>query len=108
MPVDQSSEHVILHCGTNNLPSEKNPESIAKIIITAKNAKIETFSVIFRNYPYNCKFNLKATETNNHLKDSFLKEKMPLIQLESRNTKYHWSSGSLHRNFKGYVKVRNV
>lgn len=79
--MNQSPNHIILHRGTNSLPKEENPESIAENIITAKKVKTKTNLVsISEIIPCNDKFNLKAMETNNHLKDSFFKERIPLIR----------------------------
>ena len=41
-----SPKQIILHCGTNNLPSSEDPETIAKNIINiAKNIKADTVTV---------------------------------------------------------------
>ena len=44
--VKLSPKQIILHCGTNNLPSSEDPETVAKNIINlAKNIKTDTAKV---------------------------------------------------------------
>ena len=44
--MNQSPNHIILHRGTNSLPKEENPESIAENIITAKKVKTKTMPTV--------------------------------------------------------------
>ena len=64
-----SPKQIILDCGTNNLPSIEDPETIAKNINIAKNIKADTVKVeILGIIPRWDTFNLKAKQVNETLK----------------------------------------
>ena len=68
--VKLSQKQLILHCGTNNLPSSEDPETIAKNIINlAKNIKTDTAKVAISGIiPRRDTFNLNAKQVNKTLK----------------------------------------
>ena len=62
-------KQIILHCGTNNLPSNEDPETIAKNIMNlAKNIKTDTTKVAISGIiPRRDTFNHKAKQVNQTL-----------------------------------------
>ena len=64
-------KQTILHCGTNNLPSSKDPETIAKNIMNlAKSIKTNTTKVaILGIIPRRDTFNFKAKQVNETLRE---------------------------------------
>ena len=99
-----SPKQIILHCGTNNLPSSEDPETIAKNIINlakADNAKVAISGII----PRRDAFNLKGKQVNETLKKACEEQKIPFILHHGINTRYHLNSRGLHLNDKGTTRI---
>ena len=103
--VKLSPNQIILHCGTNNLPSSEDPETITRSIINiAKNIKANNVKVavaISGIIPRRDTFNLKAKQVNETLKKICEEEKIPFISHHGINTRFHLNSRGLHLNDKG-------
>ena len=105
--VKLSPNQIILHCGTNNLPSSEDSETIAKSIINiAKNIKGDTVKVaILAVIPRRDTFNLKAKQVNETLKKICEEEKIPFISHHGINTRFHLNRRGLHLNDKGTSRL---
>ena len=102
-----SPKQIILQCGTNNLPSSEDPETIAKSIINlAKNIKADTAKVaVLGIIPRRDAFNLKTKQVNETLKKICEEEKVPFVLHHGINTHYHLNSRGLHLNNKGATRL---
>ena len=102
-----SPKQIILHCGTNNLPSSEDPETIAKNIINiAKNIKADTVKVAISGIILRRDtFNLKAKQVYETLKKIYEEEKIPFISHHGINTRFHLNSRGLHLNDKGATRL---
>ena len=102
--VKLSPNQIILHCGTNNLPSSEDPETITRSIINiAKNIKANNVKVavaISGIIPRRDTFNLKAKQVNETLKKICEEEKIPFISHHGINTRFYLNSRGLHLNDK--------
>ena len=100
--VTLSPKQIILHYGTNNLPSSEDPETIAKNITNlAKNIKAGTAKVAISGIiPTRDTFNLKAIQANETEKICE-EEKIPFISHHGINARFHLNSRGLHLNDKG-------
>ena len=107
--VKLSPNQIILHCGTNNLPSSEDPETITRSIINiAKNIKANNVKVavaISGIIPRRDTFNLKAKQVNETLKKICEEEKIPFISHHGINTRFHLNSRGLHLNDKGTSRL---
>ena len=107
--VKLSPNQIILHCGTNNLPSSEDPETITRSIINiAKNIKANNVKVavaISGIIPRRDTFNLKAKQENETLKKICKEEKIPFISHHAINTLFHLNSRGLHLNDKGATRL---
>ena len=105
--VKLSPKQIILHCGTNNLPSSEDPETIAKNIINlAKNIKADTAKVAISGIiPRTDAFNLKAKQVNETLKKICEEKKILFIPHHDINRHYHLNSRGLHLNDKGATRL---
>ena len=105
--VKLSPKQTILHCGTNNLPSSEDPETIPKNVINlAKKIKADTKKVAISGImPRRDAFNLKAKQVNETLKKICEEEKIPFISHHGINTHYHLNSRGLHLNDKGAPRL---
>ena len=105
--VKLSPNQIILHCGTNNLPSSEDSETIAKSIINiAKNIKGDTVKVaILAVIPRRDTFNLKAKQVNETLKKICEEEKIPFISRHGINTSFHLNSRGLHLSKEGTTQL---
>ena len=102
-----SPKQIILHCGTNNLPSSEDPETIAKNIINiAKNINADTVKVaISGKMPRRDTFNLKAKQVNETLKKICNEEKIPFLSHHGINIRFLLNSRGLHLNDKGATRL---
>ena len=96
-------KQTILHCGTNNLPSNEDPETIAKNIMNlAKNIKTDITKVAISGIiPRRDTFNHKAKQVNQTLKKIYEEENIPFISHHGINNRFHLNSRGLHLNDKG-------
>ena len=104
--VKLSPKQIILHCGTNNLPSSEDLETIANNINIAKNIKADTVKVeISGIIPRRDTFNLKAKQVNETLKKICKEEKIPFISYHRINTRFLLNRRGLHLNVKGATRL---
>ena len=95
------SDHIILHVGTNDLPTRKNPDEIAKSIVQlasalkTKSCGVPISSITARSDQYR----KKAIEVNKELKNLSLENNLYLIDHGSTINTRHESK--LHLNKKG-------
>ena len=99
---ENSPEHVVLHVGTNDLPSVKPADSIARSIITlaqeviAEKRSVSTSNII----PRNDKWNNKVFEVNSCLKKiDYLDSSINI------NPRRHLNNSKLHLKNKGSGKL---
>ena len=105
---ENSPEHVVLHVGTNDLPSEKPADTIAKSIINlaqeveAKGQSVSVSSII----PRNDKWNNKVFEVNSCLKKLCDNAKIDYLDNSINiNPRRHLNNSKLHLNTKGSGKL---
>ena len=100
-------KQIIFHCGTNNLPSKEDPETIAKNIMSlAKNIKTDTTKVAISGIiPRRNTFNHKAKQVNQTLKKICEEENIPFISHHGINNRFHLNSRGLHLNDKGATRL---
>ena len=107
--VKLSPNQIILHCGTNNLPSSEDPETITRSIINiAKNIKANNVKVavaISGIIPRRDTFNLKAKQVNETLKKICEEEKIPFISHHDINARFRLNCRGLHLNDKGATRL---
>ena len=105
--VKLAPKQIILHCGTNNLPSNEDPETIAKDIMTlAKNIKIDTTKVAILDIILGRdNFNHKAKHVNQTLKKICEEENIPFISHHGINNRFHLNSRGLHLNDKDATRL---
>ena len=105
--VKLAPKQIILHCGTNNLPSNEDPETIAKNIINlAKNIKTDTTKIAVSGIiPRRDTFNHKVKHVNQALKKICQEENIPFISHHGINNRFHLNSRGLHLNDKGATRL---
>ena len=105
--VKLAPKQIILHCGTNNLPSNENPETIAKNITNlAKNIQTDTAKVaILSIIPRRDTFNHKAKQVNQTLKKICEEENIPFISHHGISNFFHLNSCGLHLNDNGATRL---
>ncbi len=101
--LDFKPELVILHCGTNDLRSEKSAETIAKDVIElAKAARCEDNEILISNIiTRGDKYKNKAMAVNKSLKTLCQQNSFEYINNANLNEKHHLSTDGIHLNFKG-------
>ena len=106
----QNPDHVVLHVGTNDLDSNKDPELIAKSIADlASTVKKDTCEVTISNIVVrNVKFKKKAEEVNAHLAVLCVQRNILLIDHAKTINPQHLSKSKLHLNVKGSKILRNT
>ena len=104
--VNLSPKQIILHCGTSNIPSSEDSETIANNIINlAKNIKTDTAKVaILGIIPRADTFNLSTKQVNETLKKICKEEIIPFILHHGINTSFHLVSRGLHLYDKGATR----
>ena len=90
------SDLFILHCGTNDLKSEKPPEVIANEIV--KLAAITS---------RRDELNQKASVVSKHLKVLCYNEYIEYIDNSNICSETHLNNSGLHLNFKGTITLSN-
>ena len=100
---EYNNDLVILHCGTNDLRSNKHPEEIAKEITDlAVDLKNENNDVMVSSIaPRHDKLNQKGIKVNNLLLSLCLEHNIHLIDNSNIKTDFHLNNSGLHLNFKG-------
>ena len=105
---ENNPEHVVLHVGTNDLPSVKPTDSIARSIITlaqeviAEKRSVSISSII----PRNDKWNNKVFEENSCLEKLCDDAKIGYLDSSiSINPRRHLNNSKMHLNTKGSGKL---
>ena len=106
----QNPDHVVLHVGTNDLDSDKDPELIAKSIVDlARTVKKDTCEVTISNIVVrNDKLKKKAEEVNAHLAVLCVQRNILLIDHAKTIKPQHPNKNKLHLNVKGSKILRNT
>ena len=104
-----SRNQIIIHCGTNNLPSNEEPITIADNIINlAKKAKSDVHKVAIPGIiPRRDQHNQEAKQVNDILKHSCVDENIPFISHHGINPRLHFNGCDLHLNDKGFSCLAN-
>ena len=99
----KSPAEIITHVGTNDLPSEKEPEEIANNIINlAKSVKTEENKIAVSSIlPRKDKHNKKGKEVNAYLQEKCSQNNFPFITHSNINERRHTNSKGLHLNNYG-------
>ena len=105
--VKLAPKQIILHCGTNNLRSNEDPETIAKNIMNlAKNIKTDTTKVAISGIiSRRDTFNHKNKQVNQTLKKICEEENIPFISHHGINSRFHLNSRGLHLNDKVATRI---
>ena len=100
---EKQPAQIIIHVGTNDLPSNKNSDEIVNEIVEFASS-IETNEnnvVVSEIVSRKGRFNNKATEVNENLKDKCEKHNLQLIQHNKINLFCHTNAKGLHLNCYG-------
>ena len=100
---EKSPAEIIIHVGTNDLSSDKEPKDIANDIIQlAKSVKTGANKVaVSIILPRKDRFNSKAKEVNTHLLDICFSNNLSLITHSNINPHRHINVKGLHLNSYG-------
>ena len=101
--MEKSPDAVIIHIGTNDLRSTKDPTNICKEIIelAEESCSENTNVIISQIVPRGDKFNEKAKLVNNKLNEECKKRNISLISHNNIKPKIHLNSSKLHPNIRG-------
>ena len=105
---EKNPDHVVIHVGTNDLPSEKPAETIATSVLNlAREVLSEKRSVSISGIiPRNDKWNNKVCEVNSCLKSLCDEAKIDFIDNSKNiNPRRHLNNSKLHLNTKGSGKL---
>ena len=93
----------ILHCGTNDLCSDKSPEKIADDIIKLAMAiKNQNNTIIISHLvPRGDEYKGKAAQINTHLLLNCSNRNLPSISHDNIDPTRHLNKGKLHTNIAG-------
>ena len=98
----QNPDHIILHVGTNDLPTDKVAELIVELAMSLKS---DSTSVAISNITVRTdKHKNKVRQTNKHLKTLCMERNIELI---STITEKHLNGSRLHLNKRGTVILSN-
>jgi len=107
---ENDPDHILLHVGTNELSSDKEPELIAKSIIDLgkpikkKNCGFSVSGII----PRNDEWNEKASQVNDNLRSLCIENEIDFIDhTNTINCRKHLNNSKLHLNPKGTQKLSN-
>ena len=98
-----NNDLVILHCGTNDLRTEKEPLEIAKEVIElalemkSTNNEVMVSGIVSRRD----KLNDKSKEVNKLLQSLCVSKKLLFIDNSNINPVYHLNNSGLHLNMRG-------
>ena len=100
---EKQPAQITIHIGTNDWPGNKNSDEIANEIIEFANSiEISESNVILSNIvSRKGRFNNKAKEINENLKDECEEHNLQLIQHHNINPFRHTKAKSLHLNNYG-------
>ena len=104
-----SPNQIIMHCGTNNLPSNEDPKTIADNTINlAKKAKSGVHKVAISGIiPRKDRHNQKAKQVNDIPKQSCVDENIIFILHHCISPRLHLNGRGLHFNVKGSSRLAN-
>ena len=104
-----SPNQMIIHCGTNNLPSNEEPKTIADNIINlAKKPKSHGHKAAISGIiPRRDRHNQKAKQVNDILKQSCVGENILFISHHGINPSLHLNGLGLHLNDKRFSHLAN-
>ena len=104
-----SPNQIIIHCGTNKLPSNEEPKTIADNIINLeKKAKADVHKVVVSGIiPRRDRHNQKAKQVNDVLKESYVDKNIPFISHNGINPRLHLNGRGLHLNNNGSSCLAN-
>ena len=99
----QNTDKVILHIGTNDLRSKKEPLEVASNIISLSKTCRENGcdTIISEILPRGDKLNKKAQEVNIALHELCESENLWIIKYQNFKPRYHLNQSNLHPNCKG-------
>ena len=107
---DVNPDHIIVHCGTNDLNSERTANQIARSIIElalllkSKDNKISVSLIV----PRNDNLNYKASEVNCRLVHMCAERNIPYINhTNSIQPENHLNESKLHFNRYGTIAFAN-
>ena len=106
----KSPGEIIIHVGTNDLPSEKEPEETANNIINlTKSVKTEENKIaVSRILPRKDKHINKGKEVNAYLQEKCSQNNFPFIIHSSINERRQTNSKGLHlNNYGDKLLIRN-
>ena len=95
---------IIIHCGTNDISKDMDPEKIAADIINlSKSVGEESGSnaIIFGLVPPKGYLNAKLRNVNNRLRDYCRNRMLTFLKYENINAKTHSNISGVHLNSKG-------
>ena len=101
--------HIILHVGTNDVPTKKAPEQIAEnidnlAIKLKRNCDFSISSITARNDQYQ----RKAADVNRVLKEKCREKKLQFLDHGNTITVRHLNASKLHLNKRGTQILSNV
>ena len=101
--LEEKTDTIILHTRTNDLRSEDEPDKIANDIVDVAVACKQTGweVIISALLPRGDKFNDKAKEVNDSLKELCLSENVSLMEHRNFHARYHLNNSKLHPNREG-------
>ena len=107
---DFDTDHIILHCGTNDLNSDRTSSQIAREIIDlAISLKSDKNKIsISLLTPRSDKLNNKASEVNNHLINMCSHRNIAYIDHSSSIQQNHINESKVHLNRYGTVVFANT
>ena len=107
---DFNSDHIILHCGTDDLNSEQAASKIARSIIElalSSKSKDKKISISFI-VPRNDNLNIKASKVNCRLVHMCIERNIPYIDhTNSIQPQNHLNESKLHFNRYGTIAFAN-
>ena len=110
--VRSSPDYFILHVGTNDLPSNKSPEEIARSITDlATSIKNEKHDVSISNIIIRAddkKLEEERCEVNSFLGKLCKEKNFYLIDHSTRIKRNHLNKGKLHLNLKGWKLLSDI
>ena len=105
---ENNPDHIIFHVGTNDVPSEKTPQVIAKPIVDlAKSVANDNLQVTVSSIvPRNDQWSKKVYEVNKVLLNLCKDVNIPFISHSAIDTKRNLNNSKLHLNIRGSRKLQ--
>ena len=101
--VEPEPDTIVIHCGTNDLRRQEQPEEIAyEIAYLASSIKSKKDEVVISGFiPRKDRFRGKAKETNESLLAICASRNIPFINHENIDTRTHINRRGLHLTTRG-------